>query len=191
MSFCLLYQVSEIIEPAVARQPCRRIYPQNNQPWCCPGDPLCLAKPRLRQSRRKGRSALFDSKILASTEGFPAKLCESEPCRLPLLLLPFLATSDSLHRGRPPIRHSVDPGLVIQPHDLVLDTPNEAILQACFTGGILRLPGLFEHARLTARHNGKVVELMITLVQRELSRTEEVPDCQKRALDVVLICLLP
>jgi len=53
------------------------------------------------------------------------------------------------------------------------------------------MPGLSELARLTARHNGKVVELMITLVLREQSRAEEVPDCQERALDVVLICFLP
>lgn len=54
------------------------------------------------------------------------------------------------------------------------------------------MPGLSKLARLTAGHdNGKVVELVTTLLLRDLRRAEKVLDCQERALDVILVGILP
>lgn len=68
---------------------------------------------------------------------------------------------------------------LLLPRDLVLDTPNESILQAYFAIGALCTHGLSELARLTARHdNGKIGEFMSTLMLRDLSLVGLLPYLQ-------------
>jgi len=62
---------------------------------------------------------------------------------------------------------------LLLPRDLVLDTPNESILQAYFAIGALCTHGL------SARHdNGKIGEFMSTLMLRDLSLVGLLPYLQ-------------
>jgi hypothetical protein len=88
-----------------------------------------------------------------------------------------------VHRSvNPARRHSIYPGFAVQANNLILDRSDEAILQASFTGGILRVARLTVYRRLRpGNHNAEVLQFLAVLLLPCFSGLEEVLEREKSA----------
>lgn len=83
-------------------------------------------------------------------------------------------------RINPPRRHGIDARFTVQPHNLVLDRSNQAVLQARFPRSVIGVSGLAVDRRLRAReHDTEVIELSAVLFLPCLGGEEEILDGQE------------
>lgn len=87
---------------------------------------------------------------------------------------------------------SVDPGLRIELHNLVLDGRHETVLQTSLAARILRVPCLAELAALASRyHDSQVLELLAGTVLVGLGGEQEVLDRQVGPANIDAVDILP
>lgn len=119
-------------------------------------------------------------------EGYARSLSLSP--HLPRIIQPAL----DHRRINPTGRNGIDPRPAVQPNNLILDPPHQAILQPRLARRILGVSRLAELAGLAARHHdGQVLQLAAQRVLRIASGAQEVLDGEEGAADVGAVRPLP
>jgi hypothetical protein len=88
--------------------------------------------------------------------------------------------------------NSINASLSIEPHDLVLHSRDEPVLQAGFARSILGMASLAEFTALAARHDdGEIFELVAESLLGGFRGEQEVLDGQESPADVYAVDILP